>query len=66
MEFSYNNSYHSSLGMAPFEALYGHKCHTRIIWDTVEGRIILGPKMLKEMEDQMVLICSQLKELVDQ
>jgi hypothetical protein len=25
-EFSYNNSFQSSLGMAPFEALYGRKC----------------------------------------
>ncbi|WP_227642594.1 hypothetical protein, partial [Klebsiella pneumoniae] len=23
IEFAYNNSYHSSIGMAPFEALYG-------------------------------------------
>jgi hypothetical protein len=27
-EFSYNNSYQSSLQMAPFEALYGRKCRT--------------------------------------
>ena len=26
MEFAYNNSYQSSIGMAPFEALYGRKC----------------------------------------
>ena len=26
IEFSYNNSYHSSIGMAPFEALYGRRC----------------------------------------
>ncbi|KAD5318085.1 hypothetical protein E3N88_18031 [Mikania micrantha] len=26
IEFSYNNSYHSSIGCAPFEALYGRKC----------------------------------------
>nr|GEY00900.1 putative reverse transcriptase domain-containing protein [Tanacetum cinerariifolium] len=25
-EFSYNNSYHSSIGCAPFKALYGRKC----------------------------------------
>jgi hypothetical protein len=25
-EFSYNNSYQSSIKMAPFEALYGRKC----------------------------------------
>ena len=27
-EFSYNNSYQASLGMSPFEALYGRKCRT--------------------------------------
>ena len=26
MEFAYNNSFHSSIGMAPYEALYGRKC----------------------------------------
>ncbi|KAI3667584.1 hypothetical protein L6452_42650 [Arctium lappa] len=30
VEFAYNNSYHSSIGMAPFEALYGWKCRTPI------------------------------------
>jgi hypothetical protein len=28
IEFSYNNSYHPSIGMAPYEALYGRKCRT--------------------------------------
>jgi hypothetical protein len=27
-EFAYNNSYQSSLKMAPFEALYGRRCQT--------------------------------------
>jgi transposase InsO family protein len=31
-EFSYNNSYRSSLKMAPFEALYGHRCRTPLSW----------------------------------
>ncbi|KAI3776203.1 hypothetical protein L1987_45975 [Smallanthus sonchifolius] len=30
IEFSYNNSYHTSINMAPFEALYGRKCHSPI------------------------------------
>ena len=30
IEFAYNNSYHSSIEMAPFEALYGRKCKTPI------------------------------------
>ena len=28
VEFTYNNSFHSSIGMAPFEALYGKHCRT--------------------------------------
>ena len=31
-EFSYNNSYQSSIQMAPFEALYGRKCRSPICW----------------------------------
>ncbi|GKA09196.1 putative reverse transcriptase domain-containing protein [Tanacetum coccineum] len=32
VEFSYNNSYHSSIRCAPFKALYGRKCHSPIMW----------------------------------
>ena len=32
IEFTYNNSYHSSIGMAPFEALYGWRCRTLLCW----------------------------------
>ena len=30
IEFSYNNGYHSSVGMAPYEALYGRKCRSPV------------------------------------
>ena len=32
IEFTYNNSYHSSIGMAPYEGLYGRKCRTPLCW----------------------------------
>ena len=32
VEFSYNNSYQASLGMAPYEALYGKKCRSPVHW----------------------------------
>ena len=35
VEFAYNNSYQASIGMAPFEALYGRKCRTPICWNEV-------------------------------
>ncbi|KAD4981789.1 hypothetical protein E3N88_18460 [Mikania micrantha] len=39
IEFSYNNSYHSSIGCAPFEALYGRKCRSPICWTEIQGRL---------------------------
>ena len=42
-EFSYNNSYQASLGMAPFEALYGRKCRTPLNWsETGESTLWSG------------------------
>nr|GEW45583.1 hypothetical protein [Tanacetum cinerariifolium] len=37
LEFSYNNSYHSSVRCAPFEALYGRKCRSLIILKAARG-----------------------------
>ncbi|GKE37446.1 putative reverse transcriptase domain-containing protein, partial [Tanacetum coccineum] len=42
VEFLYNNSYHSSVRCAPFEAMYGRKCRLPIIWAEVgEGEFFL-------------------------
>ena len=38
VEFAYNNSYQASIGMAPYEALYGGKCRTPLCWDEVGER----------------------------
>jgi hypothetical protein len=47
-EFAYNNSYHSSIKMAPFEALYGRKCRSPICWDEVGERVIIGPQLVAD------------------
>ena len=46
MEFAYNNSYQTSIEMAPFEALYGRKCRTPVCWDEVGERILVGPELV--------------------
>jgi hypothetical protein len=55
-EFSYNNSYQSSLKMAPFEALYGRRCRTPLNWSQAREREILGPNLVLEAEDKVRVI----------
>jgi transposase InsO family protein len=45
-EFSYNNSYHASLKMALFEALYGRKCRTSLYWNQMGESQVFGPEIL--------------------
>nr|GEZ59560.1 putative reverse transcriptase domain, ribonuclease H-like domain, aspartic peptidase domain protein [Tanacetum cinerariifolium] len=61
VEFSYNNSYHSSIKCAPFEALYGRKCRTPIAWTEVGEGKLLGPKIVQETTDKIVQIKERLK-----
>ncbi|KAK6161718.1 hypothetical protein DH2020_005099 [Rehmannia glutinosa] len=32
-EFAYNNDYRATIGMAPYEALYGRKCRSPLHWE---------------------------------
>jgi hypothetical protein len=65
VEFAYNNGYHASLNMSPFEALYERKCNTPVSWDNTTDRAVVGPELLKEMEDQMIKIKQNLKVAQD-
>ncbi|KAI3797508.1 hypothetical protein L1987_32765 [Smallanthus sonchifolius] len=56
VEFSYNNSYHTSINMAPFEALYGRKCRSPICWTEVGESQITGPELIQETSDKIMLI----------
>ena len=58
-EFSYNNSFRVSLGMAPFEALYGRKCRTPLYWSETGERPFFGPDSINEAESQIQLIREQ-------
>ncbi|KAJ0835008.1 putative nucleotidyltransferase, Ribonuclease H [Helianthus annuus] len=53
IEFSYNNSYHSSIQMAPFEALYGRKCRSPLSWHEVGEKQFTGPEIVQETTDKI-------------
>jgi transposase InsO family protein len=48
VEFAYNNSYQSTIKMAPFEFLYGKPCRTPLSWDRLEDRVLVGPEAIQE------------------
>ncbi|KAL0541114.1 hypothetical protein IC582_021151 [Cucumis melo] len=47
MEFAYNNSYQATIGMAPFEALYGKCCRSPVCWGEVGEQRMLGPELVQ-------------------
>ena len=65
VEFAYNNGQQASLGMSLCEALYGRRCRTLVTWDNLVNRIVLGPELLKEMEQEVVKIRQNLKAAQD-
>ncbi|KAH0667849.1 hypothetical protein KY285_029055 [Solanum tuberosum] len=48
IESSYNNSFHSSIQMAPYEALYGRRSRTPIGWFEVGEEVLTGPDSVHE------------------
>ena len=47
--------------MSLYEALYGRRCRIPVTWDNLVNRIVLGPELLKEMEQEVVKIRQNLK-----
>nr|AAV31274.1 putative polyprotein [Oryza sativa Japonica Group]AAV31378.1 putative polyprotein [Oryza sativa Japonica Group] len=60
-EFSYNNSYQASIQMAPYEALYGRKCRTPLLWDQTGERQVFGTDILREAEEKVKIIQERLR-----
>ncbi|KAK1666722.1 hypothetical protein QYE76_054881 [Lolium multiflorum] len=60
-EFSYNNSYQSSIQMAPYEALYGRKCRSPICWFETGENKEFTPDYIKERQGVIEVIRDRLK-----
>jgi len=61
MEFTYNNNFHSSIGMTLYEALYGRKCKTPLCWYENGNSLILGPEVIKQATDKIKMIREKMK-----
>jgi hypothetical protein len=61
IEFTYNNSFHSSIGMTPFEALYGRRCRTPLCWYEAGESVVLGPKIVQQTTEKIKMIQEKLR-----
>ncbi|GJZ68207.1 putative reverse transcriptase domain-containing protein, partial [Tanacetum coccineum] len=61
IEFSYNNNYHTSIKYPPFEALYGWKCRSFVVWTEVRESQLIRPKIMQETNEKIVQIKERLK-----
>ena len=56
IEFTYNNSFHSIIGMAPYEALHGRRCMTYLCWYESSESVVLGPEIVQQTSDKIKMI----------
>ncbi|XP_070029844.1 uncharacterized protein [Nicotiana sylvestris] len=45
IEFAYNNNYQASIGMAPYESLYGQRCRSPVGWFEPAEVSLIGPEV---------------------
>nr|GEY31669.1 putative reverse transcriptase domain-containing protein [Tanacetum cinerariifolium] len=65
VEFSYNNSYHASIKVASYEALYGRKCRSPVCWAEVGEAHLTGSKMIQETTEKIILIKQRIQAAQD-
>ena len=61
VEFAYNNSYHPTIGMAPYEALYGRKYRSPSCWMEVSDRELEGPELIRETSEKVPIIQERMR-----
>ncbi|GJW01615.1 putative reverse transcriptase domain-containing protein [Tanacetum coccineum] len=58
-------NYHSSIRCAPFKALYGRKCRSPVLWAKIGESRLIGPELVQETTNKVVLIKEKLKAAKD-
>ena len=65
IEFSYNNSRHSSLKAAPYQVLYGRRCRTPVCWGNIENKEFTGPELINQTSEKVKQILERLQAAQD-
>ena len=60
-EFSYNNSYQTSIKMSPFEALYGRPCKTPLMWSQPGERSFFDSAKIQDAEEGVAQVKKNLR-----
>ena len=56
IEFTYNNSFHASIGMAPYEAPYDRKCRTPLCWYQDGEAVLVRPELLEQTTEKVRMV----------
>ena len=65
VEYAYNASFHQSIGMAPFKALYGQDCLSPLNFSDPTIRVEASKEMIAEMDEQLQAVCKDIKAAQD-
>ena len=65
VEFTYNNSYQVTIGMAPYEALYSRRCRTPVCWEEVGDKQLIGPELVQITSEKIKIIRNRMKTAQD-
>ncbi|KAI3796223.1 hypothetical protein L1987_38889 [Smallanthus sonchifolius] len=64
-EFSYNNSHHTTIGMPPYEMLYGRRCRTPVCWGKVGQKELGSLEVVTTTSEKIDQIKARMKAAQD-
>lgn len=64
VEFTYNNSYQTTMGMTPFETSYGRPCKSPNCWKSID-KILLETDLIRETTEKIEIIRQRMKTARD-
>nr|GEZ66729.1 reverse transcriptase domain-containing protein [Tanacetum cinerariifolium] len=63
--YDHDGSYHASIKVAPYKALYGQKCQSPVCWAKVREAQLTGPEMIQETTEKIILIKQRIQAAQD-